>query len=323
MRSRAGLAASQRGSSFLFLGPTGVGKTELCKALAALLFDDEKAVVSILFEPFFGVFLVFFPFSTFFLTSSFSLFSHSSTDPHRLLRVHGEARRLSANRRSPRLHRPRAGRAAHRGRPPQALLGRSLRRDREGARRRLERAAAGARRREADGLAREDGQLRKHGKEKRREEKESGEGFFFFGRGRKQIRRRRKNSFFFTKKTQQQQKKTDDRPDLQHRRDHPPRPAPAPKGQEGRRAQRLPLPLQARAAQQARRDHRLRRSDPGDAPRRRADPGARARGEAARARGRAGVYGGGAGVGGVEVFRPELWGEFCCPVFFFFFFFFL
>ena len=47
MRSRAGLAASQRGSSFLFLGPTGVGKTELCKALAALLFDDERAVVRI------------------------------------------------------------------------------------------------------------------------------------------------------------------------------------------------------------------------------------------------------------------------------------
>ena len=45
LRSRAGLAAAQRGSSFLFLGPTGVGKTELCKALAALLFDDEKAVV--------------------------------------------------------------------------------------------------------------------------------------------------------------------------------------------------------------------------------------------------------------------------------------
>jgi len=47
LRSRAGLAAANRGSSFLFLGPTGVGKTELCKALAALLFDDEKAVVRI------------------------------------------------------------------------------------------------------------------------------------------------------------------------------------------------------------------------------------------------------------------------------------
>eukprot|EP00208_Stichococcus_sp_RCC1054_P006290 CAMPEP_0206140698 /NCGR_PEP_ID=MMETSP1473-20131121/10363_1 /ASSEMBLY_ACC=CAM_ASM_001109 /TAXON_ID=1461547 /ORGANISM="Stichococcus sp, Strain RCC1054" /LENGTH=900 /DNA_ID=CAMNT_0053534945 /DNA_START=192 /DNA_END=2894 /DNA_ORIENTATION=+ len=47
LRSRAGLAASQRGSSFLFLGPTGVGKTELCKALAALLFDDEKMMVRV------------------------------------------------------------------------------------------------------------------------------------------------------------------------------------------------------------------------------------------------------------------------------------
>jgi ATP-dependent Clp protease ATP-binding subunit ClpB len=42
LRSRAGLASRNRGSSFLFLGPTGVGKTELAKALAELLFDDEK-----------------------------------------------------------------------------------------------------------------------------------------------------------------------------------------------------------------------------------------------------------------------------------------
>lgn len=47
LRSRAGLAARDRGSSFLFLGPTGVGKTELAKALAALLFDDEKMMVRI------------------------------------------------------------------------------------------------------------------------------------------------------------------------------------------------------------------------------------------------------------------------------------
>lgn len=46
LRSRAGLAARNRGSSFLFLGPTGVGKTELAKALANLLFDDEKMMVS-------------------------------------------------------------------------------------------------------------------------------------------------------------------------------------------------------------------------------------------------------------------------------------
>jgi predicted ATPase with chaperone activity len=46
LRSRAGLASRARGSSFLFLGPTGVGKTELAKALAELLFDDEKNIVS-------------------------------------------------------------------------------------------------------------------------------------------------------------------------------------------------------------------------------------------------------------------------------------
>jgi ATP-dependent Clp protease ATP-binding subunit ClpB len=47
-RSRAGLAEAGRPiGSFLFLGPTGVGKTELARALAALLFDDERAMVRI------------------------------------------------------------------------------------------------------------------------------------------------------------------------------------------------------------------------------------------------------------------------------------
>ncbi|MEM1190587.1 MAG: ATP-dependent chaperone ClpB [Pseudomonadota bacterium] len=47
-RSRAGLADPQRpNGSFLFLGPTGVGKTELCKALAEFLFDSEQAMVRI------------------------------------------------------------------------------------------------------------------------------------------------------------------------------------------------------------------------------------------------------------------------------------
>jgi len=47
-RSRAGLGDPNRPiGSFLFLGPTGVGKTELCKALAEFLFDDEQAVVRI------------------------------------------------------------------------------------------------------------------------------------------------------------------------------------------------------------------------------------------------------------------------------------
>ncbi|RMG01990.1 MAG: ATP-dependent chaperone ClpB [Planctomycetota bacterium] len=45
-RSRAGLQDPNRPiGSFLFLGPTGVGKTELCKALAEALFDDENAIV--------------------------------------------------------------------------------------------------------------------------------------------------------------------------------------------------------------------------------------------------------------------------------------
>ena len=47
-RSRAGIADPRRpNGSFLFLGPTGVGKTELCKALAEFLFDTEEAIVRI------------------------------------------------------------------------------------------------------------------------------------------------------------------------------------------------------------------------------------------------------------------------------------
>jgi ATP-dependent Clp protease ATP-binding subunit ClpB len=47
-RSRSGLADSNRPiGSFLFLGPTGVGKTELARALAEFLFDDERAMVRI------------------------------------------------------------------------------------------------------------------------------------------------------------------------------------------------------------------------------------------------------------------------------------
>ncbi|PWV61858.1 ATP-dependent chaperone ClpB [Plasticicumulans acidivorans] len=47
-RSRAGLSDPNRpNGSFLFLGPTGVGKTELCKALASFLFDTEEALVRI------------------------------------------------------------------------------------------------------------------------------------------------------------------------------------------------------------------------------------------------------------------------------------
>src|SRR5690606_41561379 len=45
-RSRAGLSDPNRPiGSFLFLGPTGVGKTELCKALAEFMFDSSEAMV--------------------------------------------------------------------------------------------------------------------------------------------------------------------------------------------------------------------------------------------------------------------------------------
>ena len=47
-RSRAGLSDPNRPiGSFLFLGPTGVGKTELARALAEYLFDDERAMIRI------------------------------------------------------------------------------------------------------------------------------------------------------------------------------------------------------------------------------------------------------------------------------------
>src|SRR4026208_2293530 len=47
-RARAGLQDPNRPlGSFLFLGPTGVGKTELARALAEFLFDDEQAMVRI------------------------------------------------------------------------------------------------------------------------------------------------------------------------------------------------------------------------------------------------------------------------------------
>jgi len=47
-RSRSGMQDKNRPiGSFLFLGPTGVGKTELCKALAEVMFDDETAMVRI------------------------------------------------------------------------------------------------------------------------------------------------------------------------------------------------------------------------------------------------------------------------------------
>ena len=80
-RARAGLQDPNRPiGSFIFLGPTGVGKTELARALAEFLFDDEQA--------------------------------HG---PHRHERVHGEAHRVAADRRAARLRGLRGGRPADRG----------------------------------------------------------------------------------------------------------------------------------------------------------------------------------------------------------------
>ena len=115
-RARAGLQDPNRPiGSFMFLGPTGVGKTELAKALAAFLFDDEAALFRI-----------------------------------DMSRVHGEALGRPPHRRAAGLRRVRGGRIPHRGGAPAALPGDPVRRDREGAPRRVQRAAAGARRRAPD-----------------------------------------------------------------------------------------------------------------------------------------------------------------------------
>ena len=112
-RSRAGLSDPNRPiGSFLFLGPTGVGKTELARTLAEFLFDDERAMVRI--------------------DMSEYMEKHSVVAPRR---------------RPPGLRRLRRGRPADRGRAPAALLRRAPRRDREGPPRRVQHAAAGPRRR--------------------------------------------------------------------------------------------------------------------------------------------------------------------------------
>ena len=86
-RSRAGLQDPDRPiGTFLFLGPTGVGKTELARALAEFMFDSQDAMVRI-----------------------------------DMSRVHGEARGLAPRRRASRLRRLRRGRPAHRGGAPPAL----------------------------------------------------------------------------------------------------------------------------------------------------------------------------------------------------------
>ena len=80
-------------------------------------------------------------------------------DPDRHVRVHGEARGLAARRLASGLHRLRRGRPAHRVGAPQAVLGRALRRDREGAPGRVQHPPADPRGREADRLAGPQGRL--------------------------------------------------------------------------------------------------------------------------------------------------------------------
>ena len=127
-RARSGLQDPNRPiGSFVFLGPTGVGKTELAKALAEFMFDDERAIVRL--------------------------------DMSEYMEKHTVSRLA---RRPARLRRLRRGRAADRGGPAAPLLRDPARRDREGAQRRLQRPAAAARRRAADGRPGANGRLPQH-----------------------------------------------------------------------------------------------------------------------------------------------------------------
>ena len=109
-RARAGLQDPNRPiGSFLFLGPTGVGKTELTKALAAFLFDDDRAMVRI--------------------------------DMSEFMEKHSVSRLIGA---PARLCRIRRGRCADRGGASPALPSDPVRRGGESARRCFQRAAASA-----------------------------------------------------------------------------------------------------------------------------------------------------------------------------------
>ena len=123
--ARSGLSDPNRPiGSFLFLGPTGVGKTETARALAEFLFDDEKAMVRI--------------------------------DMSEYGEKHSVARLIGA---PPGYVGLRRGRAAHGGGAAAALRGDPARRGREGAPGGVQRAAAGAGRRSADRRAGADGGL--------------------------------------------------------------------------------------------------------------------------------------------------------------------
>ena len=127
-RARAGLKDPRRPiGSFLFLGPTGVGKTELARALAEFLFDDEQAMVRI----------------------DMSEYMEKFSGPR-------------LDRRAARLRRLRGGRPADRGGPAPAVPGDPARRDREGPPGRLQRPAPGPRRRPPDRRPGPDGRLQEH-----------------------------------------------------------------------------------------------------------------------------------------------------------------
>ena len=107
-RSRAGLSDPKRPiGSFIFLGPTGVGKTELARALGRI-----------------------------------PVRRRARHGPHRHVRIHGEARRLAADRRASGLRRLRRRRAAHRAGAAPSVCGRAVRRNREGASRCVQHPAA-------------------------------------------------------------------------------------------------------------------------------------------------------------------------------------
>ena len=127
-RARAGLNDPNRPlGSFLFLGPTGVGKTELTKALGGVPVRRRPG---------------------------------DGADRHE--RVHGEALGRPADRRAAGLCRLRRGRGADRGGAAAAVSGDPVRRGREGAPGRVQRAVAGARRRAADRRAGAHGRLQEH-----------------------------------------------------------------------------------------------------------------------------------------------------------------
>ncbi len=128
-RSRADLKDPKRPiGSFIFLGPTGVGKTLLAKALAEFMFNDKDALIQIDMSEYMEKFAV-----------------------------------LPPGRLAARLRRPRGGRAAHREGAAPALFRGAVRRDRKGAPRRHEHAPPDPGGGEADGQPGPLGGLPQHG----------------------------------------------------------------------------------------------------------------------------------------------------------------